>query len=224
MKNFILFILFSISISSYAQNPRVQEVGDFTEVKVFDRMQVNLIKSNQNQVVLSGEDIDDIEVVNKDGLLKIRMDFDKIFDGNKTFVEVHYTTLQVIDGNEGAKIVSNELIEQDQITVKTQEGAMVRVGLKVNQVDMRAVTGGIIEASGFAKKQAIELNTGGIFEGKDLKTQTTQIRIQAGGEADINAIQLADIKIRAGGEVYVFGNPKEVRKDKFIGGSIKVMR
>ena len=224
MKHIFTIIILFITGVVLAQNPRIKDVGEFTQVKVFDRMKVNLIKSDEDKVVLSGQDIDDIEVINKDGMLKIRMNIDKIFDGNRTFVEVHYRHLNVIDGNEGAEIVSNELIEQEEITIKVQEGSRIKAGLKVENADFRAVTGGIIEASGIAKHQNIEVNTGGIFDGKYLRTKKTELRIQAGGEADIYASELADIKIRAGGDVRVFGNPKQVIKDNFIGGHIEVMR
>ena len=43
----------------------------------------NLIKSKTNKVEITGDDIEDVEVINKDGKLKIRMKFDKICDLTK---------------------------------------------------------------------------------------------------------------------------------------------
>lgn len=222
MKKLIIALLLVATTATYAQETKA--VGDFTEVKVFDRMRVNLIKSSENKVILKGKDTEDIELVNKDGVLKIRMDINKIFDGNETFVEVHYNNLRVIDGNEGAEIVVNELIEQPKIEIRVQEGAKVKAGIEVENAEMRAVTGGIINASGTAKYQNIEVNTGGIYEGKSLETTDTKLRIQAGGEADIFARRTAEVKIRAGGDVNVYGNPTELIKDKFIGGRVTVMK
>ncbi|MEH6658749.1 head GIN domain-containing protein [Leeuwenhoekiella marinoflava] len=222
MKKLIIALLLVATTATYAQETKA--VGDFTEVKVFDRMRVNLIKSSDNKVILKGKDIEDIELINKNGVLKIRMDINKIFDGNETFVEVHYNNLRVIDANEGAEIVVNELIEQPRIEIRVQEGAQVKVGLEVENAEMRAVTGGIINASGTAKNQNVEVNTGGIYEGKSLETTDTTLRIQAGGEADIFARRTAEVKIRAGGDVHVYGNPTELIKDKFIGGRVTVMK
>ena len=222
MKKLIIALLLVVSGATYAQETK--DVGDFTEVKVFDRMRVNLIKSSANKVILKGKDTDYIELVNKDGVLKIRMDLDKIFDGNETFVEVYYNDLKVIDGNEGAEIVVNELIEQPKIEIRVQEGAQVKAGLEVENAEMRAVTGGITNASGTAKIPNLEVNTGGIYEGKSLETTDTNLRIQAGGEADIFARRTAEVKIRAGGDVHVYGNPTELIKDKFIGGRVTVMK
>ncbi len=222
MKNKIV-ILFLIASCALNAQENVQDVGNFTEVKVFDRMRVNLVKSSENKVLLKGRDTEDIEIINKGGVLKIRMDIDKIFDGNETFVEVHFTNLKIIDGNEGAEININELLEQKKIEIRVQEGAQVNAGLNVDSAQMRAVTGGIINVRGSADSQTVEINTGGIFNGKDLETADTQLRIQAGGEAEIFARRTADIKLRAGGDVYVYGNPTEVIKDKFIGGRVKIM-
>lgn len=222
MKKVIFAFLVLVTGSVLAQE-KVENLGDFTAVKVFDRMRVNLVKSTENRVYLKGKDTDDIELINKDGMLKIRMDIDKIFDGNETFVEVHFKDLKVIDGNEGAEINVNELLEQESIEIRVQEGARVTAGLEVNSAKMRAVTGGIIDARGSAKTQNVEINTGGIYNGKALETTDTQLRIQAGGEADIFARRTADIKLRAGGDVHVYGNPTEVIKDKFIGGRVHIM-
>lgn len=208
---------------TFAQDPIVKNMGDFTEVKVYDRIVVNLVKSDENKVVVSGADASQVEVINKDGKLKIRMEFDLIFDGNNTFVNVYYNNLKTIDGNEGAEITSNELIEQDEIDIKMQEGARIKVGLKVRNANMRAVTGGIIEASGIASTQDVTVNTGGIYEGRDFETEETKVFVQAGGEVEVYASQKADITIRAGGDVDVYGKPAEVKRRRTFGGRITMM-
>ena len=223
MKKIYILIALLVTGVTFAQNPIVKDVGSFDTLKVYDLIEVNLIKSDENKVVLSGEDTDEVQVINKDGKLKIRMELDNIFDGNRTFVEVHYTEIKTIDGNEGAEITSNELIEQDRIEIRTQEGARVRAGLKVNHADIRAVTGGIIEASGQAQSQKLTVNTGGIYEGRDLEGESADVLVQAGGEVEVFASQKIDIKIRAGGDVIVYGNPSEISRKRTFGGRIKIM-
>ncbi len=214
----LLIVLFSVTLS--AQNPKSKNVGNFNEVKVFDLIMVNLIKSEANSVEITGDDIQDVEVINKDGKLKIRMKIDKIFNGDRTFVAVYYTQLDIIDGNEGAIISSNELIEQDHIQLKAQEGATLRIGLDVEKVDIRAVTGGIIETRGKANFQDITLNTGGIYEGRAFETKNTSVNIKAAGEADVNATNAVDAKVLAGGEIYIYGNPQNVKEKTTFGGKI----
>jgi len=197
-------------------------VQDFTTVKVYDLIHISLVKSDQNKVVISGQDADDVEIISKNNILKVRMKFERTFDGTKTFVAVHYTTLEVIDGNEGAKIVGNELIEQDKIELRAQEGAILKIGLDVKNLEVRSVSGGIIETKGKAKSQDVTINTGGIYQGKELITKDTKVKIRAAGEADINASESVDARITAGGDIYIYGNPKNVKKKQTFGGRIEI--
>ena len=223
MKTILTIALLVVTSVLTAQNPKEKGVGDFSEVKVYDLIEVNLIKSDTNRVEITGDDIEDVEVINKNGTLKIRMKLDKIFNGEKTFVAVYYTKLKVIDGNEGAFISSNELITQDYIELRAQEGARLKIGLDVDKVDVRAVTGGIIETRGKAISQDITLNTGGIYEGKSFETQNTTVNIKAAGEADVHASKQVNAKVLAGGDVFIYGNPENIQEKTTFGGRVKRM-
>ena len=214
------FCMFLIAFYGFSQTMLDKEVGDFQEIKVYDLIEVNLIKSDDNRIVIKGHNVYDIKFVNKNGVLKLRMELDKKFQGEDTFIEVYYTDLRTIDGNEGAKIVCNELVEKEKIELRAQEGSHIKIGMDVRDVEMKAVTGGIIEASGLAKNQIIVINTGGVFEGRKLLTEVTNIKISAGGEAELYASQKLDVNVKAGGDVYVYGNPKDVNKTTLAGGRI----
>ena len=204
----------------FAQGIVDKEVGEFREIKVFDLIEVNLIQSDVNRIVIKGKNTHDINFVNKDGVLKLRMPLEKKFQGEDTFVEVYYTDLRTIDANEGASIVVNEQLEQDRVELRAQEGAQIEVGLKVRDAEIRAVTGGIINASGIATNQVIVIYTGGIFEGRDLKTDYSSVKVSAGGEAELYAAEEVEVQIRAGGDVYIYGDPTRVNKDTMMGGRV----
>ena len=223
MKTISTLLIAFITFSAFSQRMVEKNIGDFDELKVFDLIEVNLIPSEENKVVIKGENTESVKIINDNGKLKIRMQLDERFNGEETFVEVHYTEIDIIDANEGAIIVANEAITQNKIELRSQEGAKIRVGLKVNYVEMKAVTGGIIEASGLAKSQDITIRTGGIIEAMDLQTQDTNLKLFAAGEAEINASEKATIKVTAGGDVTVYGNPKEVKKKSFAGGTIRIV-
>ncbi|WP_397364159.1 head GIN domain-containing protein [Olleya sp. R77988] len=222
MKNLLVAVFFLSTTFLMAQNPKDKNVGDFNTVKVFDLIKVSLVKSDENKVIISGEDVDDVEVLIKNNTLKVRMKLDRSFDGTKTFVAVHYTDLKTIDANEGAIIIGNELIEQDTIELRAQEGASIIVGLDVDTVQIRAVSGGIIETRGKANTQNITLNTGGIYEGRVFETKNTTVKIRAAGEAEVKASGTVDARITAGGDIDIYGNPETVNKKQTFGGRIEI--
>jgi len=220
MKKVMSLCVFLIAFYGFSQTMLDKEVGDFHEIKVYDLIEVNLIKSDDNRIIIKGHNVYDIKYVNKNGVLKLKMELDKKFQGEDTFVEVYYTDLQTIDGNEGAKIVCNELVEKEKVEIRAQEGSQIKIGMDVKDVKMKVVTGGKIEASGLAKNQIIVINTGGVFEGRELLTEVASVNISAGGEAELYASEKLDISVKAGGDVNVYGNPKDVNKKTLAGGRI----
>lgn len=216
----LLITLITYSVSAQMIS---KDVGDFHTLKVFDLIEVNLIPSDENKVVIKGERTSEIQVINKNGKLKIRMELDNSFNGKQTFVEVYSKGIKTIDANEGAFITVNEMIEQDEIELKAHEGGRIMAGLDVQNTKVRAVTGGIIQVSGLSRNQEIVLNTGGVFEGMDLKTQRTKIGITAAGEAEVNASDVVDLRLTAGGDIKIYGNPKEINEKRLAGGRVKVM-
>lgn len=223
MRKLYTWGLLVLPLLTFAQRIIDTEVGEFKEIKVFDLIEVNLIQSDENKIMIKGWNVDDIIWTNKKGVLKLRMQLDKKFQGEDTMIEVYYTNLDVIDGNEGAQITCNEMVQKSKIELRTQEGAKIHIGMDVDYADIRAVTGGIVEASGLAKNQTVVLNTGGIFDGRDLRTANTDVKISAGGEAEVFASEAVDINVRAGGDVNVYGKPKKVYKKTFVGGRIHIV-
>jgi len=211
------------TITSFAQKPVEKTIGEFTELKVYDLIEVEMIKSNENKVIISGKNNQNVLVNNKNGKLKIKMNLESIFNGDDTRVELYYTNVDVIDGNEGSKIHSKDVIKQFELDLKTQEGATIKVPCNVKYLNIKAVTGGIIDVSGNTDKQDITLLTGGVYNGENNITENTKVSINAAGEAYINATKQVDIKIRAGGDVFIYGNPETVNESKVFGGRVKRM-
>ena len=222
MKKLYTLGMLLLPLVMFSQRIIDTEVGEFNKIKVFDLIEVNLIQSDENKIMIKGWNVDDIKWTNKNGTLKLRMQLDKKFQGEDTMIEVYYTDLDVIDGNEGAQITCNEMVQKSKIELRAQEGATIRIGMDVDYADIRAVTGGIVKASGLAKNQTVVINTGGIFEGRELRTSTTDVKISAGGEADVFASELVDVNVRAGGDVHVYGNPQTVNKRTLVGGRVYI--
>lgn len=215
--------LLFITFPCFSQEMVTKDVGDFHELKVFDLIFVRFIQADVNKVIIKGEFSEDLKIINDDGVLKIRMQTDKRFQGEDTYVEVYAKRIRTIDVNEGTQVTVNEMIEQASIELRAQEGGTIIAPLKVDFVKVKAVTGGIIETNGFAAVQEVQINSGGEYDGQLLKTNETTVKVTAGGEADIFATQEANIKITAGGDVTVYGNPTRINKKKFAGGSINVV-
>jgi len=222
-KSISLLLLALVCINAFAQETTT-ELGKFTELKAFDRINVILIKSNENKVVLTGEGRGDVNIENKRGLLKIKMDFENQMDGGDVEAKVYYTEeLTLIDSNENAKVSAEGTFSASRAKIAVQEGGEVILKIAVDDLYVKSTSGGEITLTGSSKVQEVVANAGGKVYNENLDTEETKVTVNAGGTAKIKASLKAKAKVRAGGAIYIYGNPKEVEKDKVFGGKIQVM-
>lgn len=219
MKNvFSYFLLFAFGLS-FAQIQH--NVGDFTTVEVFDRLAVELIQSDKNYIEVSGPNEQDVQFVNKNNRLKIRMPLEKFLKGEETKVYVYYKNIDQLFASEGSHITSDEIIKSSSLLTNAKEGAVIDLEYEGNSVDVRTNSGGVVALRGTADLQLVICNAGGAYEGKNLKTRITNVTVNAGGEADVYATELANAKTRAGGNIHIFGGAK-VNQKTLAGGNVYI--
>ncbi|AZQ59722.1 DUF2807 domain-containing protein [Maribacter sp. MJ134] len=225
MKHVVLLLCcLNLLLGNGQDNKITKSLSKFSEVKGFDGLSINLIRSSENKAIITGESTDKVAIVNNDGVLKIRMQIGKIFSGYKTFVDLYYTDdIMVIDVNEDARINSEGTIKQDVIELKAQEGGELTVSAEVEQMLIKSVSGGVIETNGFSELQDVQINTGGVYEGKNFKTKFSTVNVNAGSKAEIYASEYVKAAVKAGGEVLVHGNPPKLEEKTVFGGVIKRM-
>ncbi|CAM4101185.1 head GIN domain-containing protein [Zobellia roscoffensis] len=220
---FLALALF-VSAGVLAQKKNTKDLDKFTELKVYDRIIVSLVKSNENKIVIMGDDKDEVSISNKNGLLKIKMEFDNFLDGNEAKATLYYTEdLMLLDANENAKIRSDETVKGDRVEIKTQEGGHIDLKVNIKDLYAKSISGGEITLTGSAVQQEVMVNTGGKVYNKQLDTEETSVVVNAGGRADVKASDKVLAKVRAGGSIYIYGNPRSIEKDKVFGGKIKEM-
>ena len=117
MKKIILITFAMFSQLNYSQT--TINLGDFNDLKVFDRLNVTLIQSTENKVVVSGKNEDSFETVNKNGLLKLRMKLTKMLSGEDTKVTLYFKKIKSIDANEGSIVSSNHVFNQTSMNLTT---------------------------------------------------------------------------------------------------------
>ncbi|OMQ12347.1 head GIN domain-containing protein [[Flexibacter] sp. ATCC 35103] len=201
-----------------------KDLGDFDTVKVYDKLSVKLVQSSENKVVIKGARETELEAVNKNGVLKLRMPFPKLLSGNDLEVTLYYKHIELIDANEGAEVTSKEAIKATSFKVSAQEGAKINVDLNVDKLKVSSVSGGEITATGKADNLDASLGAGGYFLGSKLATSQTKVSVSAGGKADVNASTLVDAKVSAGGSIYIYGKPKQINQKTVFGGKIEEVK
>ena len=218
MKQLTLFLVVLTSTLSLAQVTR--NVGDFTKISVFDKIQVELIQSDENKVVLDGVNAAEVEVVNKNGLVKLRLPLVKFLSGQQIEAKIYYTELTSIMVAEGSKVTANSVFKSSDLTLESKEGSQIKLDLAVENVNIKAYTGSELSLTGSAQNIDALINTGADLKAKDLTVQHAIVNVNTGGIASVTAIDYLSVKVVAGGSVFVYGNPAKLSQSVTAGGSI----
>ncbi|MBS4041228.1 MAG: DUF2807 domain-containing protein [Flavobacteriales bacterium] len=196
----------------------------FETLKVFDRISIQLVASDENKLVLEGFNVNDVEVVQKNNEVKIRMRFGKILQGEDIVGVLFYQKISEIEVNEGASLSSNEVFKTSSLKISNKEGSDVLLTVETDQLSSRVGSGATLTLKGTAKFHDVLVNTGAVLEANELKTLETNITCNAGGEATIFVQDKVNAKTRLGGTIMIDGNPETVTQNTSMGGSIMIKK
>lgn len=221
MKKLVLVALVFATQLGFSQEKITKNVGDFSTVKVFDKISVQLVEASETKVELSGDRKEDVELINKNGELKIRMALKKLLKGEEITAIVYFKKLDGVEASEGAYVSSPATFSGIDFNVNAKEGAEIKLTLDVKRATVKSSSGATVRLTGKAHNQDIVVSSGGILKASALEGEQTVVVVNAGGEADVTATELVDAKIRAGGTITIYGNPRQVNEKTVAGGTIR---
>ena len=218
MKN--IFLATAALFISQVGFSQTKEITAFSQLKVFDKIPVELVASDAYKVEVSGSMADEVEFVNAGDELRIRMKPTKLLQGDDIKILLYYTDINDIQASQGSRITSNDIIKTAKLGVTSNEGSVVDLNVNANVIEGKVNTGGILKLSGNANSQTIVVNTGAKYEGQNLQTEITSITTNAGGKATVNANESVEATTRAGGIIDIYGKPQSKKDKKIAGGKI----
>lgn len=214
----IALLWFSLSFAQIEKS-----LGDFDKIKVSDKIDVRLVKSQENRIEIAGENAEEVNLITQNDQLKIKMNITEFLKGDDIVIHLYYKSLNEILATEGAIISSEETFKTNSLKLRANKGAEIDLNVELKDLEVTTNSGGQVILKGTAKRQEIVSNTGGVYDGEKLISEHTKVTVNAGGEADVYASEKVDAKTRAGGEIHIWG-PAEISEKKIAGGTVEVHR
>lgn len=214
------------AFTANSQTKVTKNLGDFSVLKVYNGIELELIKSTEAKLEITGEKSEIVKIKNVDDTLKISLPFSLNPDNNlangEVLVKLYYKNqLDIIDANEGATITGKE-INQNKLEVNSQERAFINLVVKVQDLEVRASSGGIIKLTGTTTNQNVDVDLYGIYNGFALVSKmNSTVKAGTGAKAEIMAGKDLKAKVSFGGSIFYKGNPTVEKDKKVIGGIIQ---
>ena len=206
-----------------AQNNTIIPLENFTELQVYDRISVTLVKGEENKIEIPLEHKKDLSITENDARLRLKMCSGESVLNSTLSLKLYYTeALSIIDANKNSRIISTGLVIGTDLAIEAQDASTITLNIAYNNVSAKSTSGSEIKLSGTSTNQEVMINTGGKLFNKGLKTKNSTVIVLSGGSAEVNASEAIIAKVKAGGSITVYGNPKSVDKDDTFGGKIAI--
>ncbi len=226
MKKIVFIYILLLNLTVIAQSKITKNLGDFSTLKVYNGIEVELIKSDTQKLEITGEKSEKVKIKNVNNTLKISLKFsikpsENAAEG-KVLVKLFYNKdILVIDANEGATITGKD-INQEKLEVNAQERAFINLTSTLKFLKVRTSSGGIVKLSGSANNQEVDLDLYGTYHGFNMKiSKNSTVKAGTGAKAEILAGQTLNAKVSFGGSIFYKGNPEVIKDKKVIGGIIQ---
>ena len=131
--------------------------------------------------------------------------------------------MHTIDANEGSRLTARDPILKKYLTLQAQEGASMSLAVgQIANLNIKSVTGAIIEVRGATRTQDVVVRSSGIYHAEQLLATQSTVEATIAGRAYVNTSNFAKLKATMGGTIEVHGNPENVEKIAKLGGKIKM--
>lgn len=220
MKQILFIFLVFLGIGMNAQEITM-DLENFSEVEVTRGLKVNFTKADENKAIITGNSRDKVQIRVEKGVLIIKTSLNQLLKVDNTVVEIFYKQIHSVVARQNSSLEFCGKIAQPIFKVRSSEGAGIMASLDVENLIAVASTGGTLNLTGKALVQEIDIRAAGEFKGENLKGDNINVNLNGGGNANVYAKKYVNATVRAGGNIYIYGNPERVEEQASFGGSIK---
>ena len=230
MKHILLFLFMAtllFPLQAQEKTETISVLGDFNSISVYAGIEVNLIKSKENKIVLSDKN-DDTSVFGykiKNNTLKLRAGIDKKLSLGNIFVDVYYRNdIDELKLFQGSKVFLKDTINQTNLKIKVKEGSLLVGIVNTERSTIEVFSGGSVSIKGESSVVEIKSSTGGICSAEELSSKQTIIHASIGSVVHSTASTLMHANATTGAIIRVYGSPKKLITNTRLGGSIKYIK
>ena len=222
-KNYLWFVMIGVfSLTGQQEDRKRLAISPFEKLKISSNIEVNLIQSEANMLLVYGKNSDNITVSIKNRELKINLIGGNILNNEKTKIDLyHRSTIEKILVKNGASLSSKYPFKQEKLIIEAKTNGNISLELFAEKLKTKISLGGRVCLNGKVDTHKLEINTSSICEAEKLNTKKTILISKVGAFAYINSKESLEAKIY-GGVIREFGNPKEKNIENRLGGKIYI--
>lgn len=219
-----LFLAFSLFLTSFCilsaqktvndPNAEKRSVSSFHGIEVATGVELTLTQGNSEEVAVSAstpEFRDRIVTKVENGILKIHYETKTgaINKRNETKGLKAYVSCKTLDrlyATTGAEVEIVGTLQSNTLDMKANTGAEINGKMDIGTLKLDQSTGSRVTLTGKADKLEAEGSTGSRFNGEELTTNNSDVKVNTGARITVYAEKELQVKASTGGIVKYKGN------------------
>jgi hypothetical protein len=222
LKFMLSITLVTATVLAFGQGREVRDVSSFTGISLGIAGDLFLTQGSPQQVVIQAEDdLDKIETVVRDGVLRIRSDnWSSRIKGVRIWITMPEVEKLNVSGS--GNILAETSIDADELELRVSGSGKIKIPeLKGEEMEAAISGSGDIILSGSADEMEISISGSGNVDAAGLKVNECGIKISGSGDCKIDVSGELDASISGSGSVTYYGDPQI---DARVSGSGKVKK
>jgi hypothetical protein len=197
-------------------------VSNFNKIEVSNGIDLYLTQGTEESLVVQADSnlLEFIKTEVSGGTLRVFTE-KNIHSAASRKVKLTFKNLEALTANSGSDVLSNSLLELEDLKVSASSGADVDVELNAQNVIARSSSGSDIYLSGTAQSIDAEASSGSSVKATKLKAENGSADSSSGADVSINVSGKLTASASSGGDVTYYGNPKVIDKNKSSGGRVR---
>ena len=167
MKRLLFFFLLSplLTIAQEATqgslSQRILEITPFVNLKVYSGIEIELIASTSDSLVIRSETPDEVVSFLKGNTLKLRLGLEYMLQKTQTQIQVYHSQpLDIIDLSQGAQLIAPNTVDQTSLSLIIQEGSKAELDMKVEKLTAKIQSCSKFFPTGSAKNAIFSVSSG----------------------------------------------------------------
>lgn len=231
-----LLYLITITLTTNAQNwfsnkvkgngniiTEKRTTSNYNGVHSSGAFHVVLVNGKEGEITLNGEEniLQHIEVFVEKNILKIKYKNNiSIKTSKRVTITVPISKIATISLGGSGNIVSNNVLEAENLTTKITGSGSIDLAVNTQQVNATIAGSGNINLEGNTTAFNTKLTGSGDVRAYELKSEEVLVKITGSGSVKTTVSKRIEAKITGSGNVYYQGNPKYVNSKTTGSGSI----
>ncbi|MEM6720020.1 MAG: head GIN domain-containing protein [Bacteroidota bacterium] len=193
----------------------------FTIVKASEGLDVYITQSETAAIEVEADEnvIGLIATDINNGVLKIHTE-KNIGRCKSKKVHVSLPNIEKIISTSGADVFSTSPIVADNLEVKSNSGADVKVEVEAENVSCSSSSGADIKISGSADSLEATASSGSDIHARDFVVKDCNASASSGADVTVYVTEKLVARSSSGGDVNYYGNPGSVSKNKSVSGGV----